>query len=157
MCSCALNYFPKLGIPIPEARISKRAMIEKSEWTLRLLIVEDVQETREAIEKLLKRDGYIVDQAKDEAEAAEKARRNSPDLILVSLAGTPYDVLSVAQRIRLNGGLTQKTPIVIFSLWMVPQGTEEELSENIYVTVPDNFNQLRALLARILRSTSNTH
>ena len=123
----------------------------------RILIVEDVQETRDSIEDLLKHDGYRVDAARDEIEAMERAERNHPDLILVSLAGAPEGVIAAAQRIRLRGRLSQHTPIVIFSLGIVPQGAEEELSGNIYVTVPDNFNQLRALLTRILRGASRTH
>jgi two-component system alkaline phosphatase synthesis response regulator PhoP len=123
----------------------------------RILIVEDVQETRDSIESLLKHDGYRVNAARNEIEAIEKAERNHPDLILISLAGEPEVVIAAAQRIRLRGRLSQHIPIVIFSLRIVPQGAEEELSGNIYVTVPDNFNQLRALLTRILRGASHTH
>ena len=66
-------------------------------------------------------------------------------------------MIAAAQRIRIRGGLTHETPIVIFSLPMVPEGAEEELTGNIHVTVPDNFNQLRALLRRLLRGVSRTH
>jgi hypothetical protein len=66
-------------------------------------------------------------------------------------------VIAAAQRIRIIGDLTQQTPIVIFSLETVPEGAEQELNGNIHVTVPDNFNQLRALLTRVLRGASRTH
>jgi hypothetical protein len=66
-------------------------------------------------------------------------------------------LIATAQRIRGRGGLTRQTPIVIFSLEAVPEGVEEELGENIRVTAPDNFNQLRALLMRVLRVASRTH
>jgi CheY-like chemotaxis protein len=120
----------------------------------RILVVEDVQETRDAIEALLKRDGYCVDPARDEDEAVEKVRSNLPDLILISLGGTPEQVLRTARKVRDRGRLTACTPIVIFSISTIPEGAEEELGENIYVTVPDNFNQLRTLLNRVLYGDS---
>ena len=63
-------------------------MYPKTARSSRILIVEDAQETRDAIEKLLKRDGYRVDAARDEQDAVERIQRNHPDLILVSLPGT---------------------------------------------------------------------
>ncbi|MFY9803460.1 MAG: response regulator [Candidatus Acidiferrales bacterium] len=123
----------------------------------RILIVEDAQETRDSIRELLKRDGYCVDPARDEEEAVDRVQRNHPDAILISLVGAPERVIAAAQRIRIRGGLTHETPIIIFSLPMVPEGAEEELNGNIHVTVPDNFDQLRALLRRVLRGASRTH
>ena len=54
-----------------------------------ILVVEDIHETRDGIEKLLKVDGYRVVLARDELDGIERAQRQRPDLILVSLAGTP--------------------------------------------------------------------
>jgi DNA-binding response OmpR family regulator len=132
-------------------------MIGKTVRSSRILIVEDDQETRDSIRELLKHDGYQVDSARDEDEAVERAQRNHPDLILISLGGAPEQVIATAQRIRIIGDLTQQTPIVIFSLETVPEGAEQEIHGNIHVTVPDNFNQLRALLTRVLRGASRTH
>jgi CheY-like chemotaxis protein len=122
----------------------------------RILIVEDVQETREAIDLLLRRNGYIVSQARDEDEAAEKIFVHPPDLILVSLGGPPDKVLGAARRIRERGNLDERIPVVIFSIPILPEGVTEEIAPNIYVIVPDNFNQLRGLLMRILCGESPT-
>jgi CheY-like chemotaxis protein len=122
----------------------------------RILVVEDVQETREAIEALLRKDDYQVDAAKDEGDALERARWNRPDLILVSLGGTADAILATAQTIRARAGLTSHVPIVIFPISTVQEGEEREIKGNVYLTVPDNFNQLRALLARVLQDTSRT-
>lgn len=132
-------------------------MVASVQRRRRILIVEDVQEMRDSIRELLKRDGYSVDPARDEEEAVERVLRNPPDLILISLAGTPEQVLTTAQRIRERGGLGLQTPVVIFSIATIPEGAEEELSGNIHVTVPDNFDQLRALLTRVVREISQTH
>jgi CheY-like chemotaxis protein len=122
----------------------------------RILIVEDVQETRETIELLLRRNGYIVSQARDEDEAAEKIFVHCPDLILISIGGPPDKVLGAARRIRERSKLDERTPVVIFSIPILPEGVTEEIAPNIFVIVPDNFNQLRSLLTRILCDESPT-
>jgi len=147
-----IGYSPALG-----TGNTRKAMTVSTAHSLRILIVEDAQETRDSIRELLTRDGYCVDPARDEEEAVDRVQRKHPDAILISLAGAPERVIAAAQRIRIRGGLTHQTPIVIFSLPMVPEGAEEELIGNIHVTVPDNFNQLRALLRRLLREASRTH
>ncbi len=132
-------------------------MISKIPRRWRILTVEDEQETRDSIKKLLTHDGYWVDLARDEEEAVEKIQRNRPDLILISLCGTREHVVSTSQRVRLRGGLGEETPVVIFSLATIPEGAEEELAGNIHITDPDNFNQLRALLTRVVRGVWRTH
>jgi DNA-binding response OmpR family regulator len=127
-----------------------KVMIPKSAPMTRILVVEDVQETRDAIEALLKRDGYWVDPARNEHDAVEKIRLNSPDVILISLGGTTEHVLSTARGIRERSGLLESTPIVIFSILTIPEGAEVDIGGNIYVTAPDNFNQLRRFLKLIL-------
>jgi CheY-like chemotaxis protein len=53
-----------------------------------ILVLEDVEETRNGIEELLNADGYCVDPARNEREAVMKAMRQRPDLILISLGGS---------------------------------------------------------------------
>lgn len=81
-----------------------------------ILVVEDVEETRDGIEKLLKADGYRVDPARDEADAVVRARRARPDLILVSLAGPATEVIATSSRIRAHAGLGDSVPAVIFCI-----------------------------------------
>jgi DNA-binding response OmpR family regulator len=118
--------------------------------------MEDEQETRDGIEKLLKADGYRVDPARDEEDSVVRARRVRPDLILVSLGGSPGDVIAKALRIRERAELDSSIPVVIFSVQTVAEGAEVEIEGNVYLTRPDNFNQLRALLRRLLRLSVST-
>lgn len=122
----------------------------------RILLLHDLQETREAIESLLKRDGYLVYGASDESGAIDRARCHPPDLILVSLGGVPQRALLEAQRIRSEARLDPRTPIVVLSISTVPEGSELDIGDDVYVTLPDNFNQLRALLTRLIKAGSNT-
>jgi CheY-like chemotaxis protein len=114
-----------------------------------ILVVEDVHETRDGIEKLLNADGYRVALARDEKDAAESAQRQRPDLILVSLAGLQSEVVVTARRIRERAGIGN-IPVVVFCIGEINEGDEIAIGENMHVTRPDNFNQLRSLLTRLL-------
>lgn len=115
-----------------------------------ILVVEDVHETRDGIEKLLTADGYRVAVARNEGDAVESAQRNRPDLILVSLAGLPRHVISSAHRIRERASVSEVVPVVVFCIEEIAEGEEVALGHNVHVTRPDNFNQLRSLLVRLL-------
>ena len=116
-----------------------------------ILVVEDVHETRDGIEKLLKVDGYRLVLARDELDGIERAQQRRPDLILVSLAGTPSEVLTSGHRIRKSAAAGEEVPIVVFCLDEIAAGAEVAIGRNVHITQPDNFNQLRALLARLLQ------
>ena len=115
-----------------------------------ILVVEDVQETREGIERLLLVDGYRVALARDEDDGIKSARQQRPDLILVSLAGISREVILSARRIRESAAIGEDVPVVVFCIDEIAQGDEIAIGENVHVTRPDNFNQLRGLLARLL-------
>ena len=115
-----------------------------------ILVVEDVHETRDGIEKLLTADGYRVALARDEFDAIAIAGVKRPDLILVSLAGLPRDVVASARRIREYSSVGDQVPVVIFCIEEIEEGDEIAIGQNVHVTRPDNFNQLRALLSRLL-------
>lgn len=125
-------------------------MDKNNDTNLIILVVEDVQETREGIERLLMVDGYRVTLARDEQDGIESARRQRPDLILVSLAGLPREVIVSARRIRESAAIGEDVPVVVFWVDEIAEGDEVAIGENVHVTRPDNFNQLRSLLARLL-------
>jgi len=120
-----------------------------------ILVLEDVEETGFLIDKMLQGNGYRVALARNEEDAIMRARMQSPDLILMSLDHGPELLLVTAHRIRQKAGLSQDVAIVIFCVPSIPQGAEMEVSKNVYVTRPDNFNQLRGLLHRLLYNGSH--
>lgn len=116
-----------------------------------ILVVEDVHETRDGIEKLLKVDGYRLLLARDELDGIESAQRQRPDLILVSLDGLPSEVLMAGRRIRESAAAGEGVPIVVFCFDEIAAGAEVAIGKNVHIAQPDNFNQLRDLLSRLLR------
>jgi CheY-like chemotaxis protein len=120
-----------------------------------ILIVEDVHETRDGIEKLLTTDGYRVSLARDEQDGIKSAQRTRPDLILVSLAGSPPEVIRSARNIREHSEVGEQIPVVVFCIGEgLGEGDEIAIGQNVHLTRPDNFNQLRSLLARLLLKIS---
>ena len=115
-----------------------------------ILVIEDVHETRDGIEKLLKVDGYRLVLARDEFDGIESAQRQRPDLILVSLSGSPSEILGSGRRIRESAAAGDDVPIVIFCFDEIPAGAEVAIGKNVHIAQPDNFNQLRGLLSRLL-------
>ena len=115
-----------------------------------ILVVQDVEETRDGLEKLLTRDGYRVDAARAEDDAVVRAQHQPPHLLLVNLGQPPAAVIALARRIRDRAGLGDEVPVVLFCSEAVGEGEEVALGNQVYVTRPDNFNQLRRFLGRLL-------
>ena len=126
-------------------------MDKNNNSNLMILVVEDIRETGEGIERLLLVDGYRVALARNEQDGIESAQRQRPDLILVSLAGLPLDVIDSAARIRKSAAIGEDVPVVVFCVEEIAEGDEVAIGENVHLTRPDNFNQLRSLLARLLQ------
>jgi two-component system KDP operon response regulator KdpE len=116
-----------------------------------ILVVEDVEETRYGVELLLTAGGYQVSTARNEEEAVLTAGLHTPDLILISLGLDAAQVLPAARRIRERAGLGEEIPVVAFCVTSLDEGVEMAVGCNVYLTRPDNFDQLRALLGRLLR------
>lgn len=119
---------------------------------LRILLVESTKdEMRGQMEPTLKEEGYEVDCAGDEREAVWCIERSRPHMILVTLKGPPGWLLPLAREIRDFGGLTARTPVVVYSHAAAEQGYQEELPNNIFVLAPGDLNELRRKIRRILR------
>jgi CheY-like chemotaxis protein len=128
--------------------------LRKIEKRWLILVVEDVYETRAGIDSLLKANGYRVVFARAEWEAISSTQPERPDLILVSGAGTANNVLVKVGRVRKEATVGDEVPVVVFCAQDINEGDEVAIGGNVYLTNPDNFNQLRSLVARLLPETS---
>ena len=123
--------------------------VEKSQL---ILVVDDVYETRAGIDTLLKANGYRV--ALASTEAINSTRPERPDLILVSRSALPDNILVKVDGIRREAAVGDDIPVVVFCAQDIPEGEEVVIGGNVYLTNPDNFNQLRSLIARLLPAVS---
>jgi two-component system, OmpR family, KDP operon response regulator KdpE len=114
-----------------------------------VLVVEDDQETRQAIVRDLTRRGYRVEQAPDGATALEHWEQRRPDVVLLDLGLPDVDGLDVIRRIRREAA----TPIVILS-GRYDEGEKVEALDrgaDDYVTKPFGVDELNARLRVALR------
>src|SRR5712692_12009063 len=102
-----------------------------------ILVVDEVEETRDAIEKLLTADGYRVTASRDEVDAIERGRRQHPELILMSRGAQTSDVVATVRRIR-NHATLETVPVVIFCDETIAEGAEMDIGENTHLAHPDN-------------------
>ena len=83
---------------------SEEAGDESGERALRVVLVEDQQDVREALEALLHGWGHQVDSASDGIEGVALILHKRPDLALVDIAMPGLDGYSVARRVRSQLG-----------------------------------------------------
>jgi CheY-like chemotaxis protein len=92
--------------------------------------------------------------ASADEEAINSTRPERPDLILVSGSALPDNILVKVDRIRKEAAVGDEVPVVVFCAHDIPEGEEVAIGGNVYLTNPDNFNQLRSLVARLLPAVS---
>lgn len=114
-----------------------------------ILVVDNLEESRNSIRQLLLADGYTIETARSESDAIALAARRSPQLILINLGSPPHEAVAIGRRIRKNG-VDSIVPIVLFCVEWLADGENLDVGDNVYVAHPDNFNQLREFLHILL-------
>ncbi|HVG30219.1 MAG TPA: response regulator [Pyrinomonadaceae bacterium] len=116
-----------------------------------VLVVEDFEDNRFMMRRLLEMSGYRVVEAVNGEQAVETAVGEQPDLILMDLSLPKLDGLAATRRIRQHDALSQ-TPIVAVSAHDTTDFHADALAAgcNEYVTKPIDFDQLEALLKKLL-------
>ena len=116
-----------------------------------VLVVEDFEDNRFMMRRLLEMSGYRVIEAVNGQEAVDKAYSERPDLILMDLSLPHLDGLAATRRIRQYDGLG-KVPIVAVSAHDTADFHADALAAgcNEYVTKPIDFDQLERLLSRLV-------
>lgn len=124
---------------------------ENGSATPTVMVVEDFEDNRFMMRRLLEMSGYRVLEAINGEEAVELAHRERPQLILMDLSLPQLDGLAATRRIREHAEL-QDIPIVAVSAHDTADFHADALAAgcNDYVTKPIDFDQLEALLKRLL-------
>ncbi len=116
-----------------------------------IMVVEDFEDNRFMMRRLLEMSGYCVLEAINGEEAIQIAESEHPDLILMDLSLPLLDGLAATRRIREVDGL-RTVPIVAVSAHDTADFHADALAAgcNDYVTKPIDFDQLESLLCRLL-------
>ena len=112
-----------------------------------VMVVEDFEDNRFMMRRLLEMSGYRVVEAVNGQQAVETAGRERPDIILMDLSLPMLDGLAATRRIREQDGLS-RVPIVAVSAHDSADFHAEALAAgcNEYVPKPIDFDQLVQLL-----------
>ena len=120
-----------------------------------IFLIEEDDDTRPILKQNLQTDGYRVLLALDEEDAFARTEGNGllADLVLINLVGKSVeDALSVGRRIRAHAKYDGHTPLVVMAEKYSAdlEGTDVNVSGNDWITYPEDHEQLKNLLARLL-------
>ncbi len=113
------------------------------EETKKILVVDDNQDSRELVVKVLKNRGYQIIEAVDGEDALEKAFSERPDLILMDISIPKIDGYEVTRRLKSREDF-KKTAVVALTAHAMKGDMEKALSAGCegYITKPVNIREL---------------
>jgi two-component system cell cycle response regulator DivK len=116
-----------------------------------VLVVEDTEDNRQMMRRLLEMSGFRVVEATNGREAVEVASQVQPQIILMDLSLPIIDGLAATRQIR-NQPELNTVPIVAVSAHDTADFHSEALDAgcNAYVTKPINYTELEHLVTRLI-------
>lgn len=121
----------------------------------RVLLAEDDRGVRESLERALRYEGFEVVTAADGRQALDRARSESPDLLVLDVMMPELDGLEVSRRLRSGGS---RLPILMLT-------ARSEVSDRVagleagaddYLVKPFALDELLARMRALLRRTGVT-
>ena len=126
-------------------------MTERDSKDLKVLLVEDVEDTRLFMRLALEDHGFIVFEAENGEKAVENANRDKPDVILMDLTMPLMDGFDAAKLIRQNKTL-KDVPIIAITAHQETDFRSDAKASGFdaYVTKPIDVNWLKELITGLL-------
>ena len=116
-----------------------------------ILLVEDTEDNRQMMRKLLEMSGYRVLEATNGEEAVELTSDEAPELILMDLSLPIIDGLAATRLIR-NLPHGRRLPIVAVSAHDTADFHADALAAgcDAYITKPINYPELEEIVERLM-------
>ena len=126
-------------------------MADRNSKDLKVLLVEDFEDTRLFMRLELEDQGFIVFEAENGQVAVETAIRENPDVILMDLTLPLMDGFAATKLIRQNQRL-QNIPIIAVTAHQEEDFRSDAKASGFdaYVTKPIDVNWLKELIAGLL-------
>ncbi|HLM56255.1 MAG TPA: response regulator [Pyrinomonadaceae bacterium] len=126
-------------------------MLQPDNTRRTILVVEDVEDTRQMLALQLRGQGYEVVEAADGREALEAAERARPDLVLMDLSLPTLDGLSAVYRLR-ESEATARVPVIACTAHSpeLHLKAARAVGCDEYVTKPVDLARLTELIGRLL-------
>ena len=121
-----------------------------------ILVVEDDQSMADGLSRILEREGWRVEIARDGAAALAAARGRRPDLVVLDVMLPDLDGFEVAKRLRQTEGAGVHVPIIFLTARDTTQDKVEglRLGGDDYVTKPFSIEELIERVKAVLRRAS---
>lgn len=115
----------------------------------RILIVEDEENTRQALARLLVREGFLVDSVSNGCEALSYLRRQSVNLIVTDMKMPQMDGMTFLR--ELNKNFPRSNVIMITAYGGVESYLEAmNLGAFEYINKPVQIEELKIIMRKIL-------
>lgn len=126
-------------------------MAERNSKDLKVLLVEDFEDTRLFMRLELEEQGFIVFEAENGQVAVDTAIREQPDVILMDLTLPLMDGFQATKLIRQNDSL-KNVPIIAVTAHQEDDFRSDAKASGFdaYVTKPIDVNWLKELIAGLL-------
>ena len=126
-------------------------MHERDSRDLKVLLVEDVEDTRHFMRLELEEQGFIVFEAGNGQIAVDIAAREKPDVILMDLTLPLMDGFTATKLIRQNDAL-KNVPIIAITAHKEDDFRADAKASGFdaYVTKPIDVNWLKGLIAGLI-------
>ena len=126
-------------------------MPERDSKDLKVLLVEDVEDTRLFMRIELEEQGFIVLEAENGQIAVDIAAREKPDVILMDLTLPLMDGFTATKLIRQNDAL-KNVPIIAITAHKEDDFRADAKASGFdaYVTKPIDVNWLKGLIAGLI-------
>jgi two-component system cell cycle response regulator DivK len=123
----------------------------------KVLLVEDQEDNRDMLSRRLKKRGYEVAIAVDGAEGVEKARSETPDLILMDMSLPVMDGWEATRILKAEDD-TRSIPVVALTAHAMSTDREKafEAGCDAYETKPIEFPRLLETMEKLLQTQSKS-
>ena len=122
----------------------------------RILLVEDQEMNRDMLSRRLKKRGYEVSIAVDGAEGVDKARSESPDLILMDMSLPVMDGWEATRTLKSDAA-TRAIPVVALTAHAMSTDREKAMEAgcDAYETKPVELNRLLETMKKLLEAQTS--
>lgn len=122
---------------------------------VRVLLVEDTEDNRVMMRRLLEMSGYVVTEAVNGMEAVSQAELDAPQIILMDLSLPLVDGLAATRKIRQLPSLAG-VPIIAVSAHDTMDFHAEALAAgcDAYITKPIDYGELEGLIESLVEQHS---
>ena len=124
----------------------------------RILVVDDSEDMRDLLQRLLERAGYHVVLAEDGQASLTQAKRHHPDLVLMDLSLPDMDGWEAVRHLRKMREFAT-TPIIAVTAHVSPREEERAMAAGCtaHIGKPFDTRLLLQEVARLLTSRRSVH